>query len=103
VDWDSQIRSLTAEGGEILNGLRKWLANRDHNPLVILLPAGLALILIGLGYGASILVEYLHTGIVTRFAGAILSVLFILSGVQIMCFGLLSDIVLTNLQRRKAR
>ena len=86
-----------------MNGLRKWLANRDHNPLVILLPAGLALILIGLGYGASILVKYLHTGIVTRFAGAILSVLFILSGVQIMCFGLLSDMVLTNLQRRKAR
>ncbi len=89
--------------GQILNGLLKWLANRDDNPLVILLPIGLALILIGLGYGASILVEYLHTGIVTRFAGAILSVLFILSGVQIMCFGLLSDIVLTNLQRRKAR
>jgi hypothetical protein len=98
VDWDSQIRSLTAEGGEILNGLRKWLANRDDNPLVILLPAGLALILIGLGYGATILVEYLHTGIVTRFAGAILSVFFILSGVQIICFGLLSDIILTNLR-----
>ena len=84
--------------GQILNGLRKWLANRDDNPLVILLPIGLALILIGLGYGASILVEYLHTGIVTRFAGAILSVLFILSGVQIMSFGLLSDIILTNLR-----
>ena len=98
MDWDSQIRSLTAEGGEILNGLRKWVANRDDSRIVILLSTGLALILIGLGYGASILVEYLHTGIVTRFAGAILSVLFILSGVQIMCFGLLSDIVLTNLR-----
>ncbi len=81
-----------------MNGLRKWLTNRDDNPLVILLPIGLALILTGLGYGASILVEYLHTGIVTRFAGAILSVLFILSGVQIMSFGLLSDIILTNLR-----
>jgi hypothetical protein len=81
-----------------LNGLRKWLANRDDNPLVILLPIGLALILIGLGYGTTILIDYIHTGIVTRIAAAILSVLLILVGVQIMWFSLLSDIILTNLR-----
>jgi hypothetical protein len=81
-----------------LNGLRKWLANRDDNPLVILLPIGLALILIGLGYGKTILIDYIHTGIVTRIAAAILSVLLILVGVQIMWFSLLSDIILTNLR-----
>ena len=72
---------------------------REYSSIAIFLPIGLTLILIGLGYGASILVEYLNTGIVTRLAGTILSVLFILSGLQIMCFGLLSDIILTNLRR----
>ena len=103
MDWDSQIRSLTAEGGEILNGLRKWLANRDHNPLVILLPAGLALILIGLGYGTTILIEYTNIGTVTRLAGVVLSVILIFAGVQTTCFGLLSGPLLANAQRRRAR
>ncbi|MGZ4903360.1 MAG: glycosyltransferase family 2 protein [Halobacteriota archaeon] len=73
---------------------------RDYNPIVIFLPIGLVLFLVGIGYGAGILVEYLNTGIVTRFAGSILSVLFILTGLQIMLFGLLADIILTNLRRR---
>ncbi len=73
---------------------------RDYNPIVIFLPIGLVLFLIGVGYGAEILVEYLNTGIVTRFAGSILSVLLITAGMQIMLFGLLADIILTNLRRR---
>jgi hypothetical protein len=73
---------------------------RDYNPLVIFLPIGLALILVGLGYGTSILIEYIKTGIVTRLAAAILSVLLILTGLQITLFGLLADIILTNLRRR---
>ncbi len=73
---------------------------RDYNPIVIFLPIGLVLFLIGIGYGAGILIEYLNTGIVTRFAGSILSVLLITAGMQIMLFGLLADIVLTNLRRR---
>jgi len=73
---------------------------RDYNPIVIFLPIGLILILVGLGYGASIFVEYINTGIVTRFAGAILSVLLIMTGLQITLFGLLADIILTNLRRR---
>jgi glycosyltransferase involved in cell wall biosynthesis len=73
---------------------------RDYNPIVIFLPIGLALILIGLGYGATILIQYATTGIVTRFAGAVLSVFLILTGLQITLFGLLADIILTNLRRR---
>jgi glycosyltransferase involved in cell wall biosynthesis len=73
---------------------------RDYNPLVIFLPIGLALMLVGFGYGASILIEYIKTGIVTRLAAAILSVLLILTGLQITLFGLLADIILTNLRRR---
>ncbi|MGA3198112.1 MAG: glycosyltransferase family 2 protein [Halobacteriota archaeon] len=73
---------------------------RDYNPIVIFLPIGLALILIGLGYGTTILIEYTTTGIVTRLAGAVLSVFLILTGLQITLFGLLADIVLTNLRRR---
>jgi glycosyltransferase involved in cell wall biosynthesis len=73
---------------------------RDYNPIVIFLPIGLALILIGLGYGATILIEYATTGIVTRLAGAVLSVFLILTGLQITLFGLLADIILTNLRRR---
>lgn len=73
---------------------------RDYNPIVIFLPIGLVLFLVGMGYGAGILLEYVHTGVVTRFAGSILSVLLILTGVQIMLFGLLADIILTNLRRR---
>ena len=75
----------------------------DYNPIVILLPIGLALILIGLGYGATILIEYTNTGTVMRLAGVALSVLLILAGVQSLCFGLLSDLLLTNAQRRRAR
>ncbi|MGP8012652.1 MAG: glycosyltransferase family 2 protein [Halobacteriota archaeon] len=73
---------------------------RDYNPIVIFLPIGLALILIGLAYGTTILIEYTTTGIVTRLAGAVLSVFLILTGLQITLFGLLADIILTNLRRR---
>ncbi|MGB9370370.1 MAG: glycosyltransferase family 2 protein, partial [Halobacteriota archaeon] len=73
---------------------------RDYNPLVIFLPIGLALMLVGLGYGTTILIDYIHTGIVTRIAAAILSVLLILTGLQVTLFGLLADIILTNLRRR---
>ncbi|MEI7827892.1 MAG: glycosyltransferase family 2 protein [Euryarchaeota archaeon] len=73
---------------------------RDYNPVVLFLPIGLALFLIGMGYGTGIFIEYINTGVVTRFAGAILSVLLILTGLQIVLFGLLADIVLTNLRRK---
>ncbi len=73
---------------------------RDYNPLVIFSPIGLILILIGLGYGAGIFIDFLNTGVVTRFAGTILSVLLIMTGLQITLFGLLADIILTNLRRR---
>jgi len=73
---------------------------RDYNPIVIFLPIGLALILIGLGYGTTILIQYTTTGVVTRLAGAVLSVFLILTGLQITLFGLLADIILTNLRRR---
>lgn len=73
---------------------------RDYNPIVLFLPIGLALLLIGFGYGTGIFIEYINTGVVTRFAGAVLSVLLILTGLQIVLFGLLADIVLTNLRRR---
>jgi len=73
---------------------------RDYNPIVIFLPIGLALILIGLGYGTTILIQYAQTGVVTRLAAAVLSVFLILTGLQITLFGLLADIVLTNLRRR---
>jgi dolichol-phosphate hexosyltransferase len=73
---------------------------RDYNPIVFFLPIGFAFILIGLGYGASVLIEYTNTGVVTRFAAAILSVLLIMTGLQVTFFGLLADIILTNLRRR---
>jgi glycosyltransferase involved in cell wall biosynthesis len=73
---------------------------RDYNPIILFLPIGFILILIGLGYGASVLIEYVNTGVVTRFAATILSVLLILTGLQITFFGLLADIILTNLRRR---
>jgi len=73
---------------------------RDYNPVVLFLPIGLALLLIGIGYGTGIFIEYINTGVVTRFAGAILSVLLIMTGLQIVLFGLLADIVLTNLRRK---
>ncbi len=75
----------------------------DYNPIVILLPAGLALILIGLGYGTTILIEYTNIGTVTRLAGVVLSVILIFAGVQTTCFGLLSGPLLANAQRRRAR
>jgi dolichol-phosphate hexosyltransferase len=56
-------------------------------------------LLIGFGFGIDILIEWIKTGVVTRFAGAILSVLLIVVGLQIMLFGLLADIILTNLRR----
>jgi glycosyltransferase involved in cell wall biosynthesis len=73
---------------------------RDYNPIVIFLPIGLVLILVGLGYGTTILIEYTQTGIVTRLAATVLSVFLVLTGLQITLFGLLADIVLTNLRRR---
>jgi glycosyltransferase involved in cell wall biosynthesis len=73
---------------------------RDYNPIVFFLPIGFIFILIGLYYGASVVIEYTNTGVVTRFAAAILSVLLIMTGLQVTFFGLLADIILTNLRRR---
>jgi dolichol-phosphate hexosyltransferase len=73
---------------------------RDYNPIVFFLPIGFIFILIGLFYGASVVIEYTNTGVVTRFAAAILSVLLIMTGLQVTFFGLLADIILTNLRRR---
>jgi hypothetical protein len=67
------------------------------------MPVGIVLMLVGLWFGSSILVEYLRTGVVTRFAATILSALCILSGLQIVCFGLLTDTILTNVRRSNSK
>lgn len=73
---------------------------RDTRPLAFFCSIGLAMILLGVFFGTTVLWEYLRTGVVSRIPTTILSVLLIVVGVQTISLGLISDMVKNKNQDR---
>jgi len=73
---------------------------RDYKPLVFFGIIGLMLILAGILVGINVVKEWLATGTVKRVPSAILSSLLITSGLQVMIFGLLADMIKVLLMRK---
>jgi glycosyltransferase involved in cell wall biosynthesis len=73
---------------------------RDYNPFMLFLTIGGIFILLSLVTGSSVLYEWIMTGAITHLALTILTVLLFLTGLQIVFFGLLADIILVALRAR---
>lgn len=74
---------------------------RDYNPLVIFMPIGVLLILAGLALGSYVIYLYMITSRVDRIASTILSAFLIMTGLQIILFSLMTDILLVALRSRR--
>ena len=74
---------------------------RDTRPLTFFCSIGMGLITVGTFMGIGILLEYLSTGTVRRLPTTILSVLLVVTGVQTISLGLISDMIKNrNYERR---
>lgn len=74
---------------------------RDYNPFMLFLTIGGICILLSIISGASVIYEWLTTGAITHLALTILTVLLFLTGLQIVFFGLLADIILVALRAKR--
>jgi len=79
------------DGTRILSTIVRLM--RDTRPLSFFGYMGTLLLAMGFFFGAQVLVEYFQTSTVTRIPTTILSVLFIVLGVQSISLGLLSDMI----------
>jgi dolichol-phosphate mannosyltransferase len=73
---------------------------RDYNPFMLFLSIGGIFILLSLVTGSSVLYEWMTTGAITHLALTIFTVLLFLTGLQIVFFGLLADIILVALRAK---
>lgn len=74
---------------------------RDYNPFMLFLSIGGICILLSIISGASVVYEWLTTGEITHLALTIFTVLMFLTGLQIVFFGLLADIILVALRAKR--
>ncbi len=74
---------------------------RDYNPITIFFPVGVVMIVAGIGVWLTIIQEWLATHTATRYASIIGGTMLFLGGLQIVFFGLLSDIILVALRSRR--
>ncbi len=74
---------------------------RDYNPFAIFLTVGAALILGSILAGGIVVYEWLTTHVITRLAMTMLSAMLFLGGIQVISFGLLADIILTALRKKR--
>ena len=66
---------------------------RDTRPLAFFFSIGFLMLAIGFFFGIQVLIEYFQTSTVTRLPTTILSVLFIVLGIQSISLGLISDMI----------
>lgn len=70
---------------------------RDYQPFKVFTATGLICIIIGLGIGFRVLINYLSTGMVTPYLpSAVLTTVVIIVGLQIIVFGFLADMLKTQ-------
>jgi len=74
---------------------------RDYNPFAIFLSIGALLIVGSLGTGAYVVYEWINHGIITHLALTILSAMLFMGGIQVISFGLLADIILAALRKKR--
>ncbi len=79
------------DGSKILGTIIRLM--RDTRPLLFFCSIGMALITVGAILGAAVLLEYLSTGTVRRVPTTILAVLLVVTGVQTISLGLISDMI----------
>lgn len=79
------------DGTRILTTIIRLM--RDTRPLALFGSIGSFLFVIGLFFGAEVLVEYFQTGKVIRIPTAVMSALFMVLGVQTISLGLISDMI----------
>lgn len=74
---------------------------RDYNPFAIFLTIGTLLIIGSILSGSYVIYEWLQNGIITHLALTILSAMLFMGGIQVISFGLLADIILTALRKKR--
>lgn len=74
---------------------------RDYNPFAIFLSLGALLILGSIITGTVVLYEWITTSVITHLALTMFSAMLFLSGIQVISFGLLADIILTALRAKR--
>ena len=74
---------------------------RDYNPFMLFLSIGSILILLSIISGTAVIYEWVTTGAITRIALTVLTAVMFLSGLQIVFFGMLADIVLVALRAKR--
>jgi len=79
------------DGSRILGTIIRLM--RDTRPLLFFCSLGMALITAGALLGVIVLLEFLSTGIVRRVPTTILAVLLVVTGVQTISLGLISDMI----------
>src|SRR3989442_5176149 len=79
------------DGGRILGTIIRLM--RDTRPLSFFGSIGMVMITVGILLGVGILLEYLATGSVRRVPTTILAVLLVVTGVQTISLGLISDMI----------
>jgi len=79
------------DGGRILGTIIRLM--RDTRPLSFFGSIGMIMIAVGAFLGAEVLLEYLSTGTVRKIPTTILSVLLVITGVQTISLGLISDMI----------
>ena len=74
---------------------------RDYNPFAIFMSIGTVLILGSLCSGAYVIYEWINSGVITHLALTILSAMLFMGGIQVISFGLLADIILVALRKKR--
>ncbi len=74
---------------------------RDYNPFAIFLTIGSLLILGSMLSGGFGIYEWITRGVITHLALTILSAMLFMGGIQVISFGLLADIILTALRKKR--
>jgi dolichol-phosphate mannosyltransferase len=74
---------------------------RDYNPFAIFLSIGALMILGSVLSGSYVVYEWITRNIITHLALTILSAMLFMGGIQVISFGLLADITLTALRKKR--
>jgi len=105
------VRYRQRLGQSKLSPLKAGLANvavalrmmRDAEPLLLFASLASIFLAVGIVTGASVILEWLHTGTETHIGTAIFSALTTLIGVELVFFGLLADMIKHARRRTRPR
>ncbi|KFI46055.1 Glycosyltransferase involved in cell wall bisynthesis [Bifidobacterium bohemicum] len=82
------------DGVKVMNTIFQMI--REYKPLPFFGGSGLIVILIGLRFSLSIVIDFWHTGQVTRFPTLIGAVMLVIAGLLLFITGLILDVIAKN-------